>query len=266
MKRQRKLSITTPKKRSRKSTRSAAADFAEISQRRGEEFRAAAAAAGSTIEFLKRVRAAQKRINRDPLRWIAEWSRREDPCATDAAGIEMLAFVVRNKSFNPDAPRKIERLTPDQLSDCRRQVREGIAGCLAGRPWRIPPSSVTRELVREGDRAQVEYVGDAIDCFPAAAFDLIATEVGRLRRCRWSVCGHAFVRRRRQLFCSSRCGDKAHFAQWRKNHGILIENRWVSLESDEVYREYRRREYEQKKHGTDRSGPIAQLKSLRAKS
>lgn len=254
----------------------------EIQIQKAAEFAAEAARYTTPIKlFLKRARASQRRINKDPLKWLLEWSqrdaaslwwpwpqesagdRREDPSATDTAGTEMLAFLVRDRrleeSFEVDSPKKAERLTPDEINECREEVRHGIAALTAGRAWWIPPSSLRRGVVREPPG--FVYLGVAIDCFLAAASHLVATEASRLRRCARPECGRVFVRSGRRLFCSTKCGNDQHLVDWRKNHAIFIENRWFSLESDEAYREYRHRKYEAKAGGTE----PPQLRNLRGK-
>ena len=81
---------------------------------------------------------------------------------------------------------------------------------------RIGPAKLY--LWRKDGKAQRQYIASHLDGFLSEAYELVAAQVKRLRRCERSQCRKLFAANRRQVFCSSQCSQLQRTERFLANH------------------------------------------------
>ncbi len=149
----------------------------------------------------------------DRLDWVLDFSRR--PTAEifaladgplDMVRGEMMAFAGHySPGWMSDA--SIAEMTPDAIADLRTVTAQGIKDYLGPNGWTTPPlPPVPIHITRSASgRTHVVYSLNLKAAFISTVAALLGEEGSRVQRCPRPGCGRLFCKRKRGLYCSTRC-------------------------------------------------------------
>jgi len=170
-------------------------------------------------EFIEQKRLGRQRVGRTPeerLGWVVSFARgdldRLRPEERVALGYDLRALVPRTWGYRvPVAP-----LQEQDLRSIHEEVRRGVASLLEKGEWRLratPRIVLMREEEEEEDQAVPSYRvglswrGTEAQAILGGVMDLLLDVGDRLRAC--AQCREAFVKRKRQAYCSTACSQRA---------------------------------------------------------
>src|SRR5262249_7339552 len=115
-----------------------------------------------------------------------------------------------------------------EAGQCREWLRAGLAQLARGETWVIELEFRPSYLIRL-NRPHVSRrtpMRDALVPFREVVLrDSLPVLLKRLRFCARNGCGEAFLSRKRQLYCSGRCGQSQRTARFRAKHAARIKQR-----------------------------------------
>lgn len=134
---------------------------------------------------------------------------------------ELAAYLEGGRTADPEAYPADPRADPSDLLHCHEWLVAGLARLGGGRPWEIHLEFVPRYWVRLGrprPTRRAPVVGAFVPFREVVLRDSVPILLARLRFCPRTGCGRAFLRRKRQQFCTSRCAQAERSARFRRVH------------------------------------------------
>lgn len=105
------------------------------------------------------------------------------------------------------------------LRECHEWLRTGLASLARGEGWRIRYEFPPNYVVGLRRVSRIFGVYRALIPFRQVVFEeTVPVLLYRLRFCQDPKCRKAFLRQRRQVYCSSKCSNRHRSELWRKKN------------------------------------------------
>jgi len=160
-----------------------------------------------------------KRLERKRLAWLVGFGRLTgnkismmNDAELERLRFEVWSFPVRALTHDD------ETMSKDRIVWLAAKIGSGLGALMRGDAWQPRLGSITLYLRWNGDREHAAYVADHVDGFLLEAFELIAGNWRRLRRCQRSECRRMFAANKRQAYCSSSCSQLERTKRFLQRH------------------------------------------------
>ena len=107
------------------------------------------------------------------------------------------------------------KLTASQIADLAQEIRDVVSAVIGGASHDFQVHSVTLMVI---PNSKSRYVGPPEAIFRLAVARLIESDGFRIKQCARPGCGRLFVRRKRALYCGTRCSQIEQFARYVRRH------------------------------------------------
>jgi hypothetical protein len=165
-------------------------------------------------------------------RWLVEFVTC-DPATLREADLEAIrwrlaAYLDGGRGEDPEAFPGHAPVEESEAERCHEWLRAGLAELGRGETWAIQLEFRPRYFI--GLKPPHVYrrapITDALVSFREVVLrDSVPVLLKRLRFCARNGCGAAFFSRKRQRFCSRRCGQSERTARFRAKHAARIKQR-----------------------------------------
>ena len=166
-------------------------------------------------------------------RWLVVFATREPAqvpeTEREAIRWRLAAYLESGRGEDPEATHQLAPAEEGEVRRCHDWLRAGLAQLARGETWVIQLEFMPRYLIGlnppHAYRRTPVTTNALIPFRDVVLRDSVPVLLKRLRFCARNGCGGAFLARKRQRFCSRRCGQSERTARFRAKHAARIKER-----------------------------------------
>jgi hypothetical protein len=175
-----------------------------------------------------RWRSAVIRVGKTPesrARWLVQFAGDERAGQPESRSMELgwdlVAYLILGGTEAASAISGRPPVPEHEVRECQDWIKAGLTALARGELWYLRLAFPPSYIVRPNPLRYIQRVGvmPALVPFQEVVMrDALPTFVERLRFCKRQDCKRAFIRRKRQLFCSKRCGGFVRSGRYRSKN------------------------------------------------